>query len=103
MANLRLQVGNGRVETYQIRRASAGSRGGERGGGATVEALRGDLPAFVRAADSSNPTSSLDHPVVERLGKSDLVEDDAIDADDDLGDAMPGGGHAMPLLRARFS
>lgn len=78
MANLRIRMGgisDGRVETYQIRRASGGSRGSERPG-YSAEALRGAFPAFVRAADTPNPTSSLDHPVVERLGAADLVRDD---------------------------
>merc|ERR1719506_2331317 len=71
MANLRIRMGSGgegRIETYMIRRASGGSRGSERTPGHAVEPIRGELPAFVRAADASNSTSSLDHPVVERFG-----------------------------------
>jgi hypothetical protein len=81
MANLRIRMGGageGRVETYTIRRAS-GSRGSERASSHGIDPIRGDLPAFVRAADSSNPTSSLDHPVVERFGAADLVEDETPD------------------------
>lgn len=75
MANVRIRMGGsteGRFETYAFRRAS-GSRGGERGTAGHVDPLRGDLAAFVRASDSSNLTSTLDHPVAARLGAADLM------------------------------
>lgn len=103
MANLRIRMGggaDGRVETYQIRRAS-GSRGSERTHGLGMEAIRGDFPSFVRAADAPNPTSSLDHPVVERLGAADLVEEET-SADDPMEPALGEPGAGAPQLIIRF-
>jgi len=65
--------------------------------GAATEPLRGEFPSFVRSADASSATATLDHPVVERLGVSDLCPpegDVAMDTD--------GEGLASPVLSARF-
>jgi len=104
MANLRIRMGglgDGRIETLQIRRSGSagGSRGSERERVLGVEPLRGDFPAFVRAGDLSNPTSSLDHPVAERLGYDDLVEDPN---EDDPMDEDPADLHSLPRLCTRF-
>ncbi|CAE7195090.1 hecd-1 [Symbiodinium natans] len=94
MASLRIRMGGGGdlrvpVETCQIRRA--GNKGAS-------EPLRGEFPSFVRSADSANATSTLDHPVVERLGASDLTAaqntgDDPVDAE---------RGSQPPQFSARF-
>eukprot|EP00931_Biecheleriopsis_adriatica_P047296 TRINITY_DN27247_c0_g1_i1.p1 TRINITY_DN27247_c0_g1~~TRINITY_DN27247_c0_g1_i1.p1 ORF type:complete len:1914 (+),score=472.63 TRINITY_DN27247_c0_g1_i1:852-5744(+) len=78
MANLQIRMGgsDARVETFQIRRGTAPR-------GPNSEPLRGEFPSFVRTADSTNATSTLDHPVVERLGAADLapiMEDAEADA-----------------------
>jgi len=105
MANLRIRMGGGgegRVETYTIRRGNGGSRGSERPS-QPVEAIRGDLPAFVRAADSSNPTSSLDHPVVERLGAADFVEEEDSPKAEPMEMApAPEKSVKQPQIRVRF-
>jgi len=103
MANLRIRMGgsaDGRVETYQIRRAS-GSRGGERSGGHQMEPLRGEFPSFMRATDTSNPTASLDHPVVERLGAADLAEEDT-SADEPMTGALSTERGHPPQLCVSF-
>ncbi|CAK0893683.1 unnamed protein product, partial [Prorocentrum cordatum] len=102
MANFRIRGAGGNVETIQFRRAGD-SRGSQRSGAAGSEgqklmAIRGDFPSFMRAADSNNPTSSLDHPVVERLGASDLVEEDA-SMDDPVEPEEPGIRPPQPSVR----
>lgn len=107
VANLRIRLGGAeaRVEAVQIRRAT-GSRGSDRSAPTTSrgsgqgqgEPLRGELPAFMRAADAPNPTSSLDHPVVERLGAADLAprpEGTPLTSSDSRGSALRG-----PRLKA---
>ncbi|CAE7421009.1 hecd-1 [Symbiodinium microadriaticum] len=93
MASLRIRMGGSDlrvpVETCQIRRGGGGKGGSE--------PLRGEFPSFVRSADSANATSTLDHPVVERLGASDLI---AAQGGDDPADGDR--GVQPPQFSARF-
>jgi len=94
MASLRIRMGGSDlrvpVETCQIRRGGGGKGGSE--------PLRGEFPSFVRSADSANATSTLDHPVVERLGASDLIAAQGT-GDDPAND---GRGAQPPQFSARF-
>ena len=102
MGNLRIRMGGGmegRVETYQIRR-NGGPGGGDRSGTHRMEAIRCNFPSFVRAADAANPTSSLDHPVVERLGAADLVEEEP--SPDELMEPLVDTFSNAPNVAVRF-
>eukprot|EP00930_Biecheleria_cincta_P058698 TRINITY_DN4449_c0_g2_i1.p1 TRINITY_DN4449_c0_g2~~TRINITY_DN4449_c0_g2_i1.p1 ORF type:complete len:2425 (+),score=436.97 TRINITY_DN4449_c0_g2_i1:100-7374(+) len=97
MTNLRIRMGGGdaRVETYQIRR-EAGPRG------PLTEPLRGEFPSFARAADSATSTSTLDHPVVERLGAADLAPVQETAPVIDFTENAEDEGFEPPALRAQF-
>ncbi|CAE8601169.1 unnamed protein product [Polarella glacialis] len=102
MAGLRIRMGGGAGETFQIRRGggSAGARAGP-----PTEPLRAEFPAFVRAADSTNATSTLDHPVVERLGVAELAcTEESSEQGAGTDDPMQpmGEGRAAPQICVRF-
>eukprot|EP00435_Cladocopium_sp_Y103_P064703 s429_g26.t1 len=93
MASLRIRMGGG----SGLRLPVEGMSQIRRGKGIATEPLRGEFPSFVRSADASSATATLDHPVVERLGVSDLK---ASEGDVPM-DAQPEGVPA-PVLTARL-
>jgi len=90
MASLRIRMGGG------LRLPVEGMSQIRRGKGIVTEPLRREFPAFVRSADASSATATLDHPVVERLGVSDLKA-----CEGDVPMAEPEGVPA-PVLTARL-
>eukprot|EP00931_Biecheleriopsis_adriatica_P016462 TRINITY_DN12116_c0_g1_i1.p1 TRINITY_DN12116_c0_g1~~TRINITY_DN12116_c0_g1_i1.p1 ORF type:complete len:2177 (+),score=496.16 TRINITY_DN12116_c0_g1_i1:94-6624(+) len=125
MANL--QIRRGSADGFlEIRRIFGGSleAGGLGGGGGgrsrssngapKPPPLRAELPAFVRAADMTSPSVSLDHPVAERLGAADLEQVDEEIQPESPGrssgstamscspEKAPGGRRPLPQLALRL-
>lgn len=76
VAGIQLRRGTGNEGVLEIRRIFEGNEGRSRGrnGAPKPPPLRAELPAFVRAADMTSPSVSLDHPVADRLGAADLED-----------------------------
>ncbi|CAJ1376741.1 unnamed protein product [Effrenium voratum] len=95
MSGIQLRRGNGDgvLEIRRIFDGEGGGRGGRsRNGAPKPPPLRAELPAFVRAADMTSPSVSLDHPVADRLGAADLEQAEAVEEDLQPSSPIPSTG-----------